>query len=465
MQILSRTQISKIRFLLPGLNYSNVHAALQGLLPEEYASIFAKINVSGAQAAWSVDDDLQYSTLDTASDMEKEEVADIIAERKNEIEILLKNNVQFGKCCGELFAVPSAANIHFSHGSNGGLTVVLSQWGAKNKSSETNTDVIQSLLVMPRSYFFSSYLEVKYKKDVPAPNEKIDISFFGEPKSFLTDGDGVIAMGRLRSGLTFVASKGDIRQTYNVSDSDNRFELVIPRYTSATVTVLNQKDEPVPGYKLIIENVTYTADADGEMHTNQFEYIQDENLNILDSSGFRNNDVFKLEWEESRNKFVYKIVEHQKSSLTINVMYDNADPAAEYPVTLRNKVDNSIIELVSDDDGVVFLDDLITDDEILVTDGKMQSNNLSVKLNKGCNNCVLTVEREREKMVFVRLHNLDGSTMEGIKIKVKLKSGEMELETDSEGCIYIPASEFTNGEKVINRCHVLDKQLKYKQKK
>jgi len=457
MKILSSASFSQISFLIRGVNYKNIYALLYQNLSSSDASFFAKIEVRNNDALWYVDSDtLKYKKYRDASADEKGEIADCIEEKSARIEAKISDLKEIAAFVKSILTIPSEDHIYYAYDSENNLIVTMTQWGCKNVSEGTGVGLVGGLLNVPRSNKTDVNLFIKYTDESPAANEIFYFSFgdehlvTGAPGNPIeTDSEGHKSLGKLKKGVIFTIAnqpdKSDCNRIVTVTEQ-SRYELIFPFYTSYSVLVVNQFDEPIVNEKIIANGQLFITNDEGRFEVSKIEYFPDTFIELSLASDTDKNARFALQKNAEENNFKFVLTANYEYNLHIKTLLESGEPVPNYKLQIEKEGVNA--QYLTGENGELALKDLTPDTEVTVIDWINPENKQTVTIQRGNNYCNLIIELPKEKKVRIKLLDLEGKPMKGVALNVKTKAGMFTETTDLDGYIYLPASKFSDKEKI-----------------
>lgn len=443
--MLSSASFSHIAYLIPQQNYANIHARLCLELSGTESSLFAGICLKSNAADWYVDDEGEYKSYGGASPEEKELIALTIEQLKASIYDKLAIKMPYVQA---LFRVPSEEQIFFCRniGEEGGVKVVLTQWGFKQIQSDKEVDIIDFLLRQPRTLTQTEVvLHIDYSDGLPASYASFSFTLFGHTKTITTDENGDFYVGSLFNGKKFsLSDQAGERFDFEVQKEKNVYKALFTLRTSCQITLVNQENEPKAHFPLFIDDVEQTTDENGIIRKSGFVLTPSLTLRAYAEGG--QPQTYSLERAPERNDFVYVVQEKLISTLEIRVCYEDGEPLCDYPVELT--IGSERILRHTADDGLLFLSDLVPDTGIQIADAAHPSTAYDFVLQRGHNVYELCLKRPEVKRVRIRLLDIQGDPLPSLCVKFRTRKGEVTGTTDNEGNIWLPASDFKHKEKV-----------------
>lgn len=462
MRVLLTSPLSGVDFLIRDINYRNIYARLkQFLLPEEIA-LFAGIEVRGNEVVWYAEGkEGDWQKYRQASQVEKEQVADYLEEKRNVIRNKVAGVAGLAEYTGVLLRVPSDDDIFYTCGSDGTLTVVLTRWGCREAGPGKSIDILGTVIGMPRENQTEVVLKMVYKDGSVIAGETFWYTFYGLKKPVLTDERGEYRVGRLYYGKAFsVADKEDESgcvHTLTVIKGQEVYEMVFPCYTGFRVKVMNQYEEPYGNKAVGVGEKIYETNEAGEFEEEHWELLPENGIEVFLPEHRETGTYFQLHRERKQNEFVFIVEESFPCNLTARVVDKKGDPVQGYKLLIgRDKTE----DYTTDAAGNVKLGSLNPGENLTVTDGNNPDNRETVEIRRGENYCELMVEPPVERQVRIQLLDLEREPIEGVQLKVVLKKGEYVCTTDASGYITLPYRYFTHREKIRVYFSIDDKSRK-----
>lgn len=307
MKEVSHQSLHEIRDIIPGQNYANVKARLDQLLPEEYSSIFSKVNFFSDKASWFGEDHIQYHPYNEASDDEKEDIAILLDNARSHSVAQLAQNMPYIE---KVFVVPSSDDILWYRDSNNNMRVLLTKWGFRKRQGVKDADIIDMLINLPRKKIQEDIdVKIIYSDGGLATKIPFRLQIFNHTKEATTRHDGTYHIGKIYEGQTFAVedSEGCQHQDFTVKHGAEyvaKFNL----FTTACVTVVNQTGELRPGFRLLVNGAEAITDEDGLCIIENILLSGNDELSVaLEHGGCLRQ--YSLSRNDEQNKFSYEVEE------------------------------------------------------------------------------------------------------------------------------------------------------------
>lgn len=465
MKILSTESFKKIEPIIPmSENYSNVHARLRQRLTTEESEFFARPDFPVPNmGSWTTDVNVPMRSYADADDMDKAQIAQYIEDMKGRILPKLTEM----KYAESLFCVPSEKQIHWYRDAGDTLHVVLDQWGFKYFRQSKSENIIDIILCMPRNIEQEDIrVRIIYSDDMPATGAVFTLHILNNEKKITTDDAGVYNIGKIYAGKTFsVSDERGKRVDFEVEKGKSEYQAQFDLYTSYTVKVVNQYDEPLTGFELSVDDADMTTDDNGMVCCDDILLTNGRQLNVYSSKG--GSCTYVLQRDAEQNNFIYKIEEVVRTSFTVTVVDQNEKPVPNYEIDIDG------ISATTNESGMVSMTDYIYVEgkKIHVSSPEGGEQIYELSLDKTENDFVYRINQEtpvpepepEPEMVRIRILDYDGSPLDNIMVHIDIKKGEtLSAMSDEEGYATFPASSFTDNKKAKVR-FVVPKE--YREKK
>lgn len=436
MQTLSLAHFTTIEYVIKGGDYNYISAHLPVDLSPDDASLFARIQIDGNSAQWYVEDKAEYKCLSDASPDDRLAALQDLKVRKERILARLAGKVKYAEL---LFVVPDEDQIFFTR-KDGFVRALLCQWGFRRRNDPASHDILSFLLEStpdpPATVdvrFRALYSDMK-----PAAGLPLTLDWVAS-RDFVTDEEGFWGLGPMLEGTGFAILDADgHRFSFTVRSDENVYEAVFPLSVDYRIHVVNQEGTPKPDYPLEVQGLLLRSDSDAMVFPENVLLGPSTEVEVLDETGHIEHYVL----EREGNDFTFVVTDRFSSSLQIRSVFDDGTPVENCRVLVDQE------EMVTNEDGCLFLSDLEPGRTMTVSPADNLSDSHVVTLERGENEVVIVREKEKPKMVRIRIRDYDGSPLPLVHVRLKLARGPYEADTDEEGCIYLPATLFSDKEKV-----------------
>ena len=436
MQTLSLAHFQTIEYVIKGGDYNYISAHLPVDLPPEDASLFARILIDGNSAQWFVEDKAEYKCLSEASPDDRLAALQDLKVRKERILARLAGKVKYAEL---LFVIPDEDQIFFTR-REGVVRALLCQWGFRRRNDPASNDIISFLLDStpdpPASV--DVRFQALYSDGKPAAGLPLTLDW-AVAKDFVTDAEGIWVLGSMLEGTAFsIQDASGRRFDFTVQPGVDVYEAVFPLSVDYRIRVVNQEDTPKPDYPLEVQGVTLRSDADAMVYPEKVLLGPSTEVEVSDETG--HVEHYRLEREG--NDFTFVVTDHFSSSLRVRCVWDDGTPVGNCRVLVDQE------EMVTDENGILVLSDLAPDRTMTVAPADNLTDSHVVTLERGENEVEIIREKEKPKMVRIRIRDYDGVPLPKIHVRLNLAKGPYEADTDEEGCIFLPETLFMDKEKV-----------------
>lgn len=456
MNILSQESFETIDYLIQNQSYENIVARMEVDLGPEDARFFSRFRQEGSRGVWYTERNDSYKPFKEASPQEQELIAIEMEERKKAITEKMQAKMPY---IHNLFTVPSEDQIFFHIDENGDIRVTLAQWGFKARGEAGDIDVIGAIIARPRTLTQTDvWIRIIYSDELPAANVTLNLRLFNalNEREFKTDAEGMFHLGELITGKDFSVNDGNGHQEhFVVTPGQNEYVLNLPLYVNYEVIVQNQEGMRKTGYPLMLDDISYFTDEKGVVCIENVLLTPGKQILVRNQAG----DEKSYSLSRSDNHFLYEIVDHFTSNLTVSVRFDSGEPVAGRKVCIGAK------EYQADEEGKFTVSDLEPDTVIRVQDMTEAAVFVDKELARGENAVELVIAKPRPPMVRIRVFNAAGEPITRTNLCFETKLGPLEAVTDQDGAVYFPKELFTHKEKVRLRFEYVDPTDKKKSRK
>lgn len=441
--ILKKTSQREIKWCVPTWNAdTQAYNMLVQVLGQD-ADAFAQCSVGNGYYQW-------FHKINTLKSLEEFD-QDIQAKAKLKIsELAAKLEKKLPSIADSIIKYPSDDYIFCS--TEGGLHVVLAGWGFVSIGKTSPKPTIEDL-PMPGNVHPVRVAFVK--NGFPVPARSFFIKNAHTRNEYMTDKSGFYCIGMTikpgveiilidkRTQKPFTLLVDESREDYflDVTDEDALVNMI----TDFDITVTNQEGTMTPDYPLIVNNDAVTSGYDGVIRFSNVTFCEAKNqVHVKNADG--DETIYYLSEDSSKNHFIYTWNQRFRSLLHVMVMSDNGEKLSKHSVKIS--VEGTVKDFVSNEEGVVFVEDLSPNTDIVVIDGSNPNNYVDVHLDRGDNNVVLKIPILKPKMVRIGLHDSDSSPLCDTLVTITTTAGTFTYCTDSAGDIWMPFEYFVNKKKV-----------------
>lgn len=456
MNILSQASFESIDYLIQNQSYENIVARMEVDLGPEDVNFFSRFRQEGSRGIWYTEHSGTYKPFKDASPQEQELIAIEMEERKRSITEKMQAKMPYIQ---SLFTIPTENQIFFHTDENGEIRVTLTQWGFKARGEGGDIDVIGAIIARPRTLTQTDvWIQAFYSDELPAADATLNLHLFNalNERGFKTDADGKFHLGKLINGKDFSVNDGNGHEEhFVVTPGQNVYVINLPLYVGYEVVVQNQEGMRKTGYPLMLDGVEFVTDEKGAVHVDNVLLIPGKQIVLRNQAG----DEKSYSLTRSDNRFLYEVIDHFSSSLTVKVRFDAGEPIADRKVSVGAK------EYLTDGEGMFTVSDLEPGMVVHVQDMIEPSVFVDKELERGDNTIELVIAKPIPPMVRVRVFNVAGEPITNTKLRFETKLGPLEAVTDQDGAVFFPKELFTHKEKVKLRFEYVDPKDKKKSRK
>ena len=387
MNIISRCDNNKIS-LLTDSSLELLYSKLRVYLSTEQMSFFSRPTVKNNETLWSVDfkgDVRSVSRLDSET---RARAAMLIESRRSEIAGIINKDPELLPVLAKLFMVPSENEIFYYFDEKQQLVVVLAQWACSRLDHSSTIDALSFFVGGAVGNRRSVKLHVTYSNGEIAADYPLVFDYFEITRSLRTDLSGNCDLGLLKLGSEFTVSPntdaGLQRKIFRVSEDQAYYNIVIPRPSTLQISVLGEDGLPATGRFI--------------------EYELDGSTGYLVTDSAGNASLTGLE-----------------AGKTINIkVQDATQPSVQHLLTAD--INKLVFKLVNKQETAPTVEPEMPEEVI-----KPASPPANVRI------CLVQDKN---------------TPVPDAEIDIHLKSGQITRITESDGSTTIPASNFSEGEKV-----------------
>ncbi|HMD01143.1 MAG TPA: hypothetical protein VKH37_13365, partial [Ferruginibacter sp.] len=362
-----------------------------------------------------------------------------------------------------IFTVPESSDIKAVN-QNDEWTPVLVQWGCTSNTVTSNIDPLSTLLFRPRNTTDLVSINVLYTNGEVAADKQFYIDYNGRQSKEKTNSDGIYHRGRCKIGTSLdafeiVNNERAYVHHFTVTKGGT-YQAIFPFLTSANVTVVDQKNIPLPNAKILVT----VNDVETEYTVNEAGMIRLENLEagkdvlIKDAEGGSGKQYAVA---KDNNEFVFQVVLHQYAPVTITVVDHQNIPQANYSMVVEQG--GATKEYMTDENGTIRLSKVMVESMVKASSVAPPQNVMSWQVAEKDNNFIYMLGPAKE--VRVRLVDRKDKPMPGIKIDFTYNGKTQTMTTNESGVCILPHSSFVDKEKVKVFIHMPKKEKKKKAEK
>lgn len=349
MRELISQSLSGIRDIVPGQNYGIIKARLDQLLPKESASSFAKVELQRKDGIWYAENNLPYKVYSDASELEKEEIA---------IELEMLKETAFGKLKDEmpywenLFVVPNQDCIYWAKEGDK-MKVVLAEWGFDIRTTEKQVNVISEIITAPRPLTqIPVVLDCKFTNEEPASEYEFNLLIFNSRKICKTNAEGKYSIGSLFADKTFAVEdiNGRQHQEFRVK-KDATYEPVFEVLTSYQLLAVNQDDEPLVNYSLVVNGDSKLTDEEGIIRSAEIILYPDSKITVSNQGKILGEFELNIEPENNHFKVVVTTETPAPQMVTIKLKDHKGTSLSNLPFRIKTAT-GSTLNGTTDENGI-----------------------------------------------------------------------------------------------------------------
>lgn len=461
MKYISETRNKDINFLIQSMNYTQLHNKLGTILSKEEIRLLAKPDISPDTTAWFAEAGTGAKIVDHSNltDAQKDELADIIEQLREQILFKLNNNKDFSQIAKVLFSLPQENDIKCIIEENK-IVPVFTQWACNSNLVRSSIDPLSTLLGRPRVNTDDVTIRFNYHTGEPAINKTVYF-FYNEKESEETTGDeGLYHRGRCRIGSSFTVycvsdGKKKYQQHFTVVKG-GEYRAVFPLLTSATVKIIDQHEA------ILVGETIYTIQENGTC-----TYVSDENgivileniivgvvLVLKDTSS---NPIIQQQIpERNGNEFIFKLERKYTGQCRIRVVNEMDQPLPG--VSLLTEQSGKHAEYISDESGIINAGEIAAGSQLKVINKLNLENFTMFVVKKGFNDFIFRLVQLPEKMVTVRFIDAKKNPLVNTKVDFSFGSTILTLESDINGVCQLPFKELTDKETIKTFIHLSRKR-------
>lgn len=347
-ELISQT-LSGIRDIIPGQNYGIIKARLDQLLPKDAASSFAKVEIQGKDGMWYAENSLPYKVYFEASELEKEEIA---------IELEMLKEIAFGKLKDDmpywenLFVVPNQDCIYWAKDGDK-MNVVIAKWGFDIRTTEKQVNVISEIITAPRPLTqIPVVLDCKFTNDEPASEYEFALLIFNNRKICKTNTEGKYSIGSLFADKTFAIEDIDGRQHQEFRvKKDATYEPVFEVKTSYQLLVVNQDDEPLSNFSIVINGESKNTNEEGLIDETDITLYPDSKIVVSYNGKTLGEYPLNIKPESNHFKAIVTIEKIEPKIITIKLQDHKGKLLPNLPFKIQTTNGDSI-DGTTDDNGI-----------------------------------------------------------------------------------------------------------------
>lgn len=434
-------------------NYKGLYNKLTTILNPEQIALFAKPDIYSDTTLWysaiagnyTISDITDFTLL---KDEQKDIVADQIEALKEEIAIKLSTNNEFKSNYTDFFIVPSENDIKVISADNK-LIPILVQWGCKSNEATSKIDPVTFVIQRPRITSAKVVIQVNYTDGVKADNRYFSISYLDKVSREKTNDDGLYDLGRCKIGATvsvFEKVRGQKAYIHNfIVGQDNKYLVIFPYITDATINVVDQNGNAVPGALVRIGHNGVEEALPAKTGVINVEELEaGKEITISENNKPENTQTHIL--ERDANKFVLEIYIPKFSTGVIKVIDEEGTLQSNYPVNVE--YEDTQLEYNTAARRLIELNKLEVNKEIKIIDKNNPAIFRNYTIGEDVNEFTLTITKQIPKMVKVRLVDHKNRPLVGIPIEFTSNGVMYKETTDADGICRMTYERFVDKQKV-----------------
>ena len=434
---------------------------------------FSKPYLSEVKIDWYFEGSHQLTRVDDLEESSKIELLDIYQKFKDlfleELKKLSINRSQLNVIEKHVFTTAYGDSDLLCIIDNGKITLLVNNWGLKLRAIENPSIPPIITPEFPKTNPKVT-LEVKNQLGELWEDFDFDVSVAEGAtvlnNSVCTDSNGLLYLGEYLPNTSVTASflrEGENceKQTFLTLNSDSIYPVIFRIYSDVVVTVLDEAGSVVTGYSLDCEieekKINIVTDENGRCLLRDLPV--DALLNIsrsLNPSILRSYIIPRSEGEVViilPPNIIATIIVKDRSS---DNMIPNYKLSSSYSSLEK---DYNKVDVLSDNDGKVILNDLIEDSEIVCFDSNSKTNQ-EFKVVGTDNVFTFFVDIPKVKKHTLKLLDHKNRPMKNLDIEVVVSNNTFSKTTNGNGVIEFEEGEVTNDDVVRVKAQV-DKKMKY----
>lgn len=274
-----------------------------------------------------------------------------------------------------------------------------------------------------------------------------------------------------------VYEESDADENNNITIEDGKFDysFILPEPESLPrsryVFIVDAENNPVPFYALQIvhndqqlESGSTLSDKDAHIPL-PMEWGEGDWFEVYDS---KTNTRQRYQLQPVGLEYIFKLpAAVEKQNVYVRVINQDGSSVGEYPLVVQ--VDDQVKQILTDANGCVSLGNLPVGQQFTVASGNDSSLQCSYVVERGKDEYIFQIVEEGGPIV-VQLLDKKESPVPNAQLNLTNKRKEAYSHyTDQEGCIEVPRSFFTDGERmgvhvVMSDTKVKDTSFKYENK-
>ncbi len=464
----------QLQFLLGTKNYSQQYVLLKQALGADI-DFFANPVKYDDTTRWSLENDQSLTQRDVLSfsdltDEEKDSIADYIEDKKAAISARLAEHPEFAQDYEQLFLVPDESSIKIVR-TQTGLQAILTEWACQSAETTSTIDPVGYTIKRPRKTTAQVLIEAFYTDGAPVSDKSFYIDYLGRSTREQTTSEGTYNRGRCKIDSTFtVYEQNDANQkplhaqTFTVRP-EGTYQVYFPFITSGQIKVVDQQDQPVPGFVLQLDwnDSPFQETSNDEGIIDLAELESGKNLQAQAQDHPANQQTYRI--QQQGNDFVFQIHRPVKVGKTVKVVNQHEEIQVDYPITLTQnnpEAPNETQNYTTNEAGIVALEDLEVGQTIKIIDQKNPENFITPVVAEGAEEYLLKINIPEKKEVTVLLLGYKNEPLPNIPIDFSYKAQATPktlttsngAQPEDQGKCILPYETFEDKEKVKATIHL-----------
>lgn len=255
MPEVTQTKDDNLRYTLSPTRQELVYQKLVDILPADLSAIFLKPAVKGRGISWSIEDDsLRISQIIPYSKLPQNEQGQII-EKLNSLSIhlpqLMKGIPELKGKVNNIYDLPDMDSVKLLK-TNKGDRVVITDWAHVKFDRARGYNPFEKIIKNKKEKF-PVKLRFIFSDGVLFVNQSVNISYRGLTTQHTSNDNGIVDLGKLPTSshlsLSYKDQENITRQQEITTIADQEYyEIIIPLYTSLSLTVKDQNENLLNEY-------------------------------------------------------------------------------------------------------------------------------------------------------------------------------------------------------------------------
>ena len=248
------------------------------------------IRQNSGQIIWKADTVLDFSTIDSADGLVREEAGQMMRQAFEAFDAKIKGVKNFpAEISSKIKEIPSASSVLVARSDNG-LKVVITNWGFLEDTLDRNSGILESLFPAPS---YSILVRALSETDVPFSGKTVKLESASKNSNDISDVNGYARMGGLTRGERFSLKDGNDRLLAAdlVADGTREYIVRFPKEIKLKIQAVNSNHDP-----LAFQNFEFNSDTIGKFEFStdgSGEYTIDHPVSVSDFQIYYNgNEVY-----------------------------------------------------------------------------------------------------------------------------------------------------------------------------